>query len=90
MDNSEGILIHALAIHRETTGTVRARVTLRMGDPALGDRLWFEGTDRVRRELEIVEITRADRLSTVTLSGAEIDLQHLVGGTYLYGIDISS
>lgn len=89
MSSSENLLIHALAVHAENPGTVRARVTVRMGDPAVGDRLWFEATDRVRRELEIIDMKRSDRLSTIIFSGAEPDLKHFVGGTYLYGLDVT-
>ena len=43
---------------------VRAHVTVRFGEPAPGGRVWHEGTDRVMRELEIVDIKRSNRLST--------------------------
>ena len=85
MSDTEKLLIHVLAIHAEKPGTVRARVTVRLADPTPGCRVWFEGTDRVMRELEIVDIKLSNRLSTILLSGTEEDLQHLVGGTYLYG-----
>lgn len=87
MSSSEKLLIHALAIHAEKAGTVRARVTVRLGKPVVGDRLWFEGTDRIRRELEIIDIKRSDRLSTITFSGTDDDLKYFVGGTYLYGLN---
>ena len=90
MSKSEKLLIHALAVHAAKPGMVRARATVRLGEPAPGIRVWFEGIDRVVRELEIVDIKRSNRLSTVTLSGTEEDLQHLVGGTYLYGIENQS
>jgi len=89
MSSSENLLIHALAVHAESADNVRARVTVRMGNPEVGDRVWFEATDRVKRELEIVDIKRSDRLSTITFSGAEPDLKHFVGGTYLYGLDVT-
>jgi hypothetical protein len=89
MSNSGKLLIHALAVHSEKPGTVRARATIRLGDPAPGTRVWFEGTDRVARELEIVDIRQSPRLSTITLSGKPSDLEHLVGGTYLYGMERS-
>lgn len=87
MGDSEKLLIHALAIHPENANRVRARVTVRLGDATPGRRVWFEGTDRVIREIEIVEIKQSDRLSTVTFSGADDDLRHLVGGMYLYGTE---
>ena len=87
MNISQNLLIHALAIHAGKPGTVRARVTVRIGKPSLGDHVRFECTDRVKRELEIVDIKQSHRLSMLTLSGAEEDLQHLVGGTYLYGAE---
>ena len=90
MRNSKQLLIHALAIHAGKPGTVRARVTIRIGKPTPGDRLHFECTDRVKRELKIVDIKQSKHLSTLTLSGAEEDLQHLVGGTYLYGAESQS
>jgi hypothetical protein len=85
MNKSKKLLIHALAIHAEKPGMVRARATVRLGEPAPGIRVWFEGTDRVMRELEIVNIKQSSRLSTITFSGEASDLEHLVGGTYLYG-----
>lgn len=85
MSDPTRLLIHALAIHAEKPGTVRARGTVRLGDPVPGDHVQFEGTDRVIRTLEIVDIKLSNRLSTIVLSGTEEDLQHLVGGTYLYG-----
>jgi len=85
MSDQTNLLIHALAIHAEKPGRVRARVTVRLGDPAPGDRVRFEGVDRVARKLEIVDIKLTSRLSTIVLTGTEEDLQHLVGGTYLYG-----
>lgn len=87
MSDSNNLLIHALAIHPEGPGVVRARVTIRLGEPAPGDRVWFAATDRVRRELEIVDIRRSDRLSTVSLRGSNEVLSQLVGGTYLYGME---
>ncbi|MCJ7591044.1 MAG: hypothetical protein MUO51_06790 [Woeseiaceae bacterium] len=87
MSKSEKLLIHALAIHSEKPGEVRARVTVRLGEPNPGDRVRFEGTDRVIRELKIVEVKQSNRLSTIGLSGSEEDLRHLVGGTYLYGAE---
>ena len=85
MTSPHKLLIHALAIHSEKPGTVSARATVRIGNPAPGDHVWFECTDRVKRELEITGLKQTSRLSTLTLSGAEEDLKHLVGGTYLYG-----
>lgn len=87
---SKKLLIHTLAIQAEKPGTVRLRATVRLGEPTPGDHVWFESTDRVRRELEIVHIKQSGRLSTLTLCGAEEDLQHLVGGTYLYGVESQS
>lgn len=89
MNDQNSLLIHALAIHAEKPGTVRARVTVRLGDPLPGNRLQFQGKDRVIRKLEIVDIKLSDRLSTILLSGTDEDLRHLVGGTYLYGVDRS-
>ena len=87
MSKSENLLIHALAIHVEKPGMVRARVTVRLGEPTPGNHVRFEGTDRVMRKLEIVDLRQSNRLSMITLSGSEEDLQHLVGGTYLYGAE---
>ena len=85
MSDTEKLLIHVLAIHAERPGNVRARVTIRLGDPAPGGRVWFAGTDRMIRELEIVDVKKSPRLSTITLTGAIPDLERLIGGTYLYG-----
>jgi len=52
--------------------------------------MWFQGMDCVRRELKIVNVKRSSRLSTIVLSGTESDLEHLVGGIYLYGAEIES
>lgn len=85
--NSGKLLIHVLAVHRDVAKQTRARVTLRLGDPKPGDQVWFQGTDCVKRKLNIVDISQTSRLSTIVLSGAKADLEHLVGGTYLYGLD---
>ena len=85
MSNSESLLIHALAVHPDKPGIVRVRSTVRLGDAFPGVRVWFEGTDLVVRDLEIIGVKRSPRLSTITLSGDPSDLEHLVGGTYLYG-----
>ncbi len=87
MTNSGKILIHVLAVHSHSADQVRARATLRLGDPRPGDLVWFQGMDCVRRELKIVNVKRSSRLSTLILSGTESDLEHLVGGTYLYGVE---
>ncbi|MCJ7590406.1 MAG: hypothetical protein MUO51_03550 [Woeseiaceae bacterium] len=87
MSKPNQLLIHALAIHTEKPGTVHARATVRLGVPSPGDRVRFEGTDRVMRELKIVDIKQSNRLSTLGLIGSEEDLRHLVGGTYLYGAE---
>ena len=86
MSELENLLIHALAIHVEDPRRVRARATVRLGTPVPGVRVWFESTDRIKRELEIIDIRQSDRLSTITLGGTEEDLQHLQGGMYLYGM----
>ena len=86
MTNSEKVLIHVLAVHRGFANQTRARVTLRHGDPKPGDLLWFQGMDGVKRELNILDIKETSRLSTIVLGGTRTDLEHLVGGTYLYGI----
>jgi hypothetical protein len=85
MRKSKDLLIHALAIHAGEPGTVCARGTIRIGKPTPGDHVHFECTDRVKRLLAIVDIKQSNRLSTITLSGSEEDMKHLVGGTYLYG-----
>ena len=69
-------------------GLDRYRSFARLDKPAPGGRVWFEGTDRMMREIEIVDIKRSNRLSMVVLSGAAEALQHIVGGTYLYGVQI--
>ncbi|VUX55665.1 protein of unknown function [uncultured Woeseiaceae bacterium] len=85
MTNSGKILIHALAVHPNGANQIFARATLRIGNPRPGDLVWFEGVDRIKHELEIVEVKRTSRLWTIVLSGAESELEHLIGGTYLYG-----
>jgi hypothetical protein len=87
---SDEILIHVLAVHSNGANQVHARATLRLGEPKPGDMIWFQGTDRVKHELKIVSVERSSRLWTIVLSGAESDLERLVGGTYLYGTEIKS
>jgi len=85
--NSEKVLIHVRSVRRQAADQIRARATLRLGEPKPGDLVWFQGMDSVRRELNVVDIKKSSRLSTIVVSGTETDLEHLVGGTYLYGMD---
>ena len=90
MRESEKLLIHALAIHAQEPGKVCARVTVRLGEPTPGDHVQFEGTDRVVRVLEIICVEQSNHLLTLTLTGTEENLQHLVGGMYLCSVENQS
>ena len=90
MNNIKNTLIHVLGVHPTGANEVQARATIRLGDPKPGDRVWFQGSELVKHELEIVSIRRSSRLWTIGLTGTESDLEQLVGGTYLYDSDIGS
>jgi len=88
--NTDKILIHILAVRRVSANRIQARATLRLGDPKPGETLWFEGIDRARRRLDLISVKRTKRLSTILLEGMQPDLDHLVGGMYVYGGSIDS
>lgn len=90
MNHSKNTLIHVLAVHPTSANEIRVRATIRLGDPEPGDRVWFQGAELTRHELEIVSIRSSSRLSTIVLTGSRSDLEQLVGGTYLYGLDIGN
>jgi hypothetical protein len=90
VNNIKNTLIHVLGVHPTGANEVRARATIRVGDPQPGDRVWFQGAELMKYELEIVSIRRSSRLWTIAFAGKGSDLEQLVGGTYLYGSDIGN
>lgn len=78
-------LIHILSIREESTGQVRARAIVRLGSVNPGDEYWFEGIDRVRRSLRVIDFRQGPHLATVLLEGKSDDLDALQIGMYLYG-----
>jgi hypothetical protein len=77
-------LIHVLATHVSEEGRISAKVTIRLGNPKPGDRVWYEGTDSKRRVLTVESVERATRMSKVVFAGDAEDIGELVRGTYLY------
>jgi hypothetical protein len=83
-------LIHVLAVHPTSADEAQVRATIRLGDPEPGDRVWFQGPELIKHDLEIVSIRKSGRLWTIALAGTVSDLEQLVGGTYLYGSAIAN
>lgn len=78
-------LIHILAVQPDSPGSIRTKGTVRTGEARIGDRLWFEGADRKRRQLTVVSIEHTPRWSTIVFSGRRPDLERVVTGTYIRG-----
>ena len=79
-------LIHVLATHAAEDGRIRTRVTIRLGNPKPGDRVWYEGVDREHRILTVMSVERASRMTTVVFAGRAEDIGGLIRGTYLYAV----
>jgi hypothetical protein len=77
-------LVHVLAADPPENGKIRTRSTVRTGVVQSGDRLWFEGVDRKRRDLTVVSVDHGDRWSTIVFSGRPQDLARIVTGTYVH------
>ena len=78
-------LLHVLAAEPPENGTIRTRSTVRTGAPKVGDRYWFEDTDRKRRSLKVESIKPSPRWWTIVFSGPYEDLCRIVTGTYIRG-----
>lgn len=79
-------LIHVLATHPGEPDSLRTRVTIRLGCPSPGDRVWYEGIDRQRRFLTIASVEQGARLSSVVFTGTAENISGLARGTYVYAV----
>jgi hypothetical protein len=84
---AEALLIHALSVRFDEDPSIcRIRATIRAGSPSDGDVVYFEGLDRLRRELVIRRVRQSPHLYTIWLQGVEHDVKALLPGTYLHGM----
>ena len=86
----QNLLIHALAVWPEKTGTCKIRATIRSGDPRQGDEVWFETRELERKKLIVGDVRQSPRLSTISLEGDPQDIAALEGGMYLRSGDLAS